>query len=389
MRIPVKQGGGAEAYIFNISKYLSKMGHDVTILDRKYSRNDPDSEHIDGVKIVRLKARIFASPILTLSLTMNYISFARQVEKYLATVEFDVVHVHVSIIGLYLAMVNRVLRERLFYTSHATRRGKTSRTPLDRMAIALENQLVKKVKRTIVLNESVRGELISKTKMNHTDVSILPMGTNTDIFNPAIDIGDIRERYELNRKVIVLFVGRIREDKGIEYLIKAANIVFNQSGYGDVRFVLVGPTEEFVLKQNHRSSYFEKIVGLIDEFNLDNYVVLTGAVPFDDLRKLYAAADIFVLPSITEAAPQAVIEAMSSGKPVIGTRVGAVPTQIAEGQSGFLVDPANERQLAEKIKYLIENRQEREVMGTCGRDLAVARSDWSKIAEKLLQVYET
>ena len=53
------------------------------------------------------------------------------------------------------------------------------------------------------------------------------------------------------------------------------------------------------------------------------------------------SCDIFVLPSITEAAPQAIVEAMASGKPVIGTRVGSVPTQIRDGQSGFLINPAD------------------------------------------------
>jgi len=389
LRIPVRQGGGAEAYIFNISKCLSQNGHDVTVLDRKYSITDPDFEYIDGVKIVRLQARRLSLPNLTLTLTLNYIIFARQVEKYLATVNSDVVHVHVSIIGLYLAMAIRVFRERLLYTSHATRRGKTSRTLLDKMAITLENHLVKKVKRTIVLNKSVREELISKTKIKPTDISILPMGTNTDIFNPSIDLDDVRERYELRDKFIVLFVGRIREDKGLEYLVKAANTVINQSGYRDVQFVLVGPTEEFVLEQNHKSSYFERIVGLINEYNLQSHVILTGAVPFDDLRRLYTAADIFVLPSITEAAPQSVIEAMSSGKPVIGTKVGAVPTQIIDGQSGFVIDPGNDGDLSEKIIFLIDNPDEIRRMGAYARKLAEEEADWSKITTKLLQVYES
>lgn len=389
LRIPVGKGGGAEEYILNISKCLSRMGHDVTILDRKYSLTDSDIEYVDGVKIVRLKARMFSSPILTVNLTVNYISFARQVRKYLATVDSDVVHVHVSIIGLYLTIISRVLRDRLFYTSHATRRGKTSRTPLDKMAIALENFLVKRVRRAIVLNESVRGELISKARVNPKDLCILPMGTNTELFNPAIDVGNIREKYDLNGKAIILFVGRIREDKGIEYLLKAANIVVNEFGCEDVQFVLVGPTEEFVLQKKQSSPYLNSVLQLIKDFRLQHVVRLTGVVPLDDLRKLYAACDLFVLPSLTEAAPQAVIEAMSSGKPVIGTRVGAIPTQIDHGQSGFLVDPADEHQLAERFKYLIDEPDERKRMGAYGRKLAEANSDWSKITEKLLQVYNT
>lgn len=387
LRIPVESGGGSEEYILNISKCLSKAGHDVTILDRKYSPSDPDVEYIDGVKIARLKARRFALPNLTINLALNYISFARQVRKYLAEADFDVIHVHVSITGLFLVVMSPNLKKRLFYTSHATRRGRKSRNLLDRQAIALENQMVKRVRTSIVLNELVREELITKAKVKSNGVIVLPMGTNTDRFNPAIDIGDIRQRYGLEGKAIILFVGRIREDKGIEYLVKAANIVVNEFGCDNVLFMLVGPTEEFILSKEMRSPYLDNIMHLIDDYRLQQLVWLTGVVPLEDLRKLYVACDLFVLPSLTEAAPQVIIEAMSSGKPVIGTKVGAIPTQIMEGKNGFLIDPADERQLAEKIKYLINNPDERKRMGDYGRKLAEEEFDWSKITGRLLQVY--
>jgi len=216
---------------------------------------------------------------------------------------------------------------------------------------------------------------------------VLPMGTNTDRFNPAIDIGDIGQRYGLEGKTNVLFVGRIREDKGIVYLIEAANILVNDLGYENIQFVLVGPTGEFISQQDRWTPYLDRVMRLIEDYGLQQKMKLTGAVPLADLRKLYAACDIFVLPSLTEAAPQAPVEAMASGKPVIGTRVGSMPTQIKDGQSGFLIEPADERQLAEKIRYLIDNPDERKKMGAYGRKLAEDNFDWSKITERLLHIY--
>ncbi len=388
LKIPVEKGGGSEEYILNISKCLSRAGHNVIILDRKYLPADSDVEYVDGVKIVRLVARKFTGFNLTINLTLNYLSFARQVRKYLAKANFDVIHAHVSVTGLFLAIISPNLRQKLFYTSHATRRGKTSLTLLDRMAIALENQLVKRIRTAIVLNELVREGLITEAKLKPESVVVLPMGTNTTRFNPTIDVGDVRQRYELEGKVAILFVGRIRADKGVEYLVKAANIMVNESGYENARFVLVGPTEEFGLPKNRRSPYLDRVMHLIEDYGLQKEVKLTGAVPLDDLRKLYVACDIFVLPSLTEAAPQALVEAMASGKPVIGTKVGAVPMQIKDRQSGFLINPADERQLAERIKYLIDKPNEAKRMGDYGRKLAEEEFGWSKIAEKLLQVYK-
>ena len=387
LRIPVEKGGGHEEYILSLSKCLSKAGHNVTILDRKYLPADPDFEYIDGVKIVRLGARKFALPNLTISLALNYISFARQVNKYLARVNFDIVHVHVSITGLFLAIMRPSLRKRLFYTSHATRRGKKSLTPLDRIAIALENQLVKRIRTAIVLNELVRKGFITEARVEPERVVVLPMGTDTDRFNPTIDAGDVRQKHGLEGKVVILFVGRIRADKGVEYLVRAANIVLNDFGYENTRFVLVGPIEEFGLRKDRRSPYLDRVTHLIEDYRLQQGVKLTGAVSLDDLRKLYATCDIFVLPSLTEAAPQAPVEAMASGKPVIGTNVGSMPMQIKDEQSGFLINPADERQLAEKIKYLIDNPDERKRMGAYGRKLAEEEFDWEHITYKLVRIY--
>jgi glycosyltransferase involved in cell wall biosynthesis len=116
---------------------------------------------------------------------------------------------------------------------------------------------------------------------------------------------------------------------------------------------------------------------------------LTGALPLDDLRKLYVVCDIFVLPSLTEAMPTAPLEAMASGKPVIGTKVGGIPMQIQDGKSGFLIDSEDERQLAERIKHLIDNPSKAKGMGAYGRKLAEEKFDWAIIAEKLLQVYQS
>lgn len=399
LRIPVERGGGSEETILNISKCLSKTGHNVTILDRKYSPADPDVEYINGVKIVRLMARRFNLSFLAklpgfselsfdIKLALNQIIFARQVKKYLAKADFDVIHVNVSITGLILATMGPNLRNRLFYLSQTPRRGKKSLKPWDKVAIALENRLVKRTRKTIVQNELVRGELITKAKVKPEDIVLVTTGTDTNKFNPNLYEGDVRQRYELEGKVAILFVGRIHADKGVEYLVKAANIVVNDFGYENARFVLVGPTEEFGSRESRRSPYLDKVKRLIEDYRLQQNMKLTGAIPLDDLSKLYAACDIFVLPSLTEAMPTAPLEAMASGKPVIGTRVGGIPTEVKDGQSGFLIDPADERQLAEKIKYFIDNPAERKKMGAYGRRLAEEKFDWSKITEKLLQVYK-
>jgi glycosyltransferase involved in cell wall biosynthesis len=388
LKMPTEKGGGVEAYILGISKQLSKMGHSVTILDRKYSSSDPNVEHVNGVQIVRLSVRRFGSFNFTINFVLNQISFARQVRTYLAKADFDVINTHFSINGFILATMDKNLRSRLFYTSHATRRLKNSLNLLDKMALAVENRLAKKVAKTIVLNDSVREKLISAAKVKPERVVLVPVSIDTSRFSSDDDVGDIRQRYGFEGKSTILFVGRICADKGVEYLVKAANIVVNELGNRDVRFLLVGPTEQFGSREGTANPYLSKVLSLIENFGLQRSIRLTGPVPFDDLRKLYAACDIFALPSLTEAAPVAPLEAMASGKPVIGTKVGGVPMEVEDGQSGFLVDPADERQLAERIRYLVNNPEEAKKMGAYGRKIVEERFDSAKTAERLLQVYQ-
>ncbi len=82
-RVPPEEGGGVEAYIFNASKQLLKMGHDITVLDRKYSPADPDVEYIDGVKIVRLRSRRVTVFNFTINFVLSQVAFAFQVKRYL------------------------------------------------------------------------------------------------------------------------------------------------------------------------------------------------------------------------------------------------------------------------------------------------------------------
>jgi len=103
---------------------------------------------------------------------------------------------------------------------------------------------------------------------------------------------------------------------------------------------------------------------------------------------MYAAADIFVLPSMAEGDPLVTLEAMASGLPVIATRVGGIPNQVRDDWNGFLVDPGNEEQLAERIAYLLENPEERKRMALNSRRRAEEEFDWKKISERLSQVYQ-
>jgi glycosyltransferase involved in cell wall biosynthesis len=257
------------------------------------------------------------------------------------------------------------------------------------MVLALENFLVKRVRKFLVLNEINKSKVITQTGISSQDVFVVPIGVDVGRHHPDIDADDIRQRYSFNGEVNILFVGRICAEKGLEYLIKAADILVNQHGNSGLRLLLVGPVEQFDTGDSLKSKYMSKITGLIESSGLHDIVRMTGTVPVDDLRKIYAASDMVVLPSIVDLDPQVLLEAMAMGKPVISTRVGAIPWRITDGKSGFVIDPASEQQLAEKIKYLVENPVERKRMGDNGRKIVCEEYSAEKMAERTLLVYQS
>lgn len=256
----------------------------------------------------------------------------------------------------------------------------------ERIHLLLDPYLMRRVRRVIALNESAKSSFISIARVKAASIVVVPNGVDTDFFNPNIEVKEAVKRYGLEGKITVLFVGRLAKIKGVEHLLRAAEIVINGFGYRDTLFVLVGaPTFD----ATEKPVSMEEILSFVRHHQLDKNITLTGPLPLEEVRALYVAADIFVLPSLAEGDPLVTLEAMASSKPVIGTKVGGITHQIRDGWNGFLVDPADEHQLADKIAYLIDNPDDRRRMGENSRRCAEEEFDWRRVAEKLSVYYQS
>ena len=107
----------------------------------------------------------------------------------------------------------------------------------------------------------------------------------------------------------------------------------------------------------------------------------------DDVPKLLAASDLFVLSSDYEGVPLAVLEAMAAGKPVVATAVGGVPELIEDGKTGILVPPRNPETLAKGILRLVKDADLRQRMGKAARERAQERFDISRTAREYETLY--
>ena len=356
VKMPPTEGSAPLQVIFNTSKHLARMGHEVVILDSKYSKDDSDVDHVEGVEIARLKAlqvALVKAPafIRFILAELNAVLFALAVNSYLRKnrANIDVIHLHLTSIGLIVSLLNKNLREKMFYTCHLSQWVFATNKPsiAEKVHLSLDSYLMRRVKKVIALSDTAKESFITIGKVSADNIVIIPNGVDTSFFSPNIEAkGMASKEYGLEGKLTVLFVGRLAKIKGVEHLIRAADAIVNKFGHKDTMFVLTG---------SHTFTGVDEPVDMdeirrhLKRCQLDKHVLFTGSLPLEEVKKLYAAADIFVLPSLAEGDPLVTLEAMASGLPVIATKVGGIPNQIRDGWNGFLVDPGNEHQLSEKI----------------------------------------
>jgi glycosyltransferase involved in cell wall biosynthesis len=132
----------------------------------------------------------------------------------------------------------------------------------------------------------------------------------------------------------------------------------------------------------------EKLVAHAEKLGIRDSIIFTGYFPDKKLPKLYQAADVFAFSTFYENLPFAVLEAMSTGLPVVTTCVGGIPEMIDSGKNGFLVQPFNAKELSDSVLYFLEHPAEADEMGFLAREIILERFDWRFIVEKVLRVYE-
>jgi glycosyltransferase involved in cell wall biosynthesis len=206
--------------------------------------------------------------------------------------------------------------------------------------------------------------------INKQKLRFIPLGIDTIRFSPEVDGSLIRrEKGIKNDDIVVGFGPRLMNLYGPEDFIKAAAIVSKTAP--NTYFMLIG--------SGPLCHYLEKLSRI---FNIRT--VFAGNIPFQSMPYYYAALDIYCIPSYAGQGVSA-LEAMSSGKPVIGYNTGTI--RITDGVDGFLVEKGNIEELAEKILLLIRNPTLRRNMGENARRKVVSQYDITTCARRILSTY--
>lgn len=249
----------------------------------------------------------------------------------------------------------------------ATCGGWTGHTPMVRLYERLGRMAYRLADRVITVSEATRRKVIQFGVPPQRVVAV-PNAVDTERFRPG-DGSALRAQLGVSPgAVLVVTVGRLSPEKGHEHLVRAVGSQRDRSG---IRLVLVGDGPE--------RARLEQLVA--DQR-------LTGAVTFagwrDDVAEFYHAADIIALPSLMEGLPNAMLEAMACGKPVVATDVGGVAEAL--GDTGLVVPPGNTAAFAQALTRLVDDPGLARALGERARDRAAGMTFESN-ARRFEQVY--
>ncbi len=354
---PPKWIAGTEIASYNIAKYLAKRGHEIhviTSLDKSLPRESKEEGfHIHRVSCLGIK--YFGIP-----------SFWIASLPCLRKVNPDIIHIQNTTVGI-AGFLNKILFRKPYVIS--AQGGDIYRPWL---LIRLSSRLVfRQASAVIALTEHMKREM---QKIHNCEITVLPNGVELESVKSTTLPKTVRRKSGLDETAeIILFVGRLHIIKGVKYLIEALKIISQK--YTSTRLVLVGEGEE-------RQRLQEMVKGL----GLSNRVSFVGSVPNRKVAEYMSAADVFVLPSLSEGFPVVIPEAMAAGLPIVTTNVRGLPEIVKDGENGFTVDPQNSQQLAEKISLLLDDKELRQKISRNNRRKARQYS-WETVVEKLEKVY--
>jgi glycosyltransferase involved in cell wall biosynthesis len=364
---PPKIFGGAGTYAGLLYKGLRKSGVEVTVI----SHGEPD----ESEEVIKLKTpgiRYWRRPFFTYHA-------GRYLKKYLQEENFDLLHYNEPHIILSKPRIPTISTLHSTGINELATKIKLSRlmTPM-----ALIETLVKTPVMSLGdINSCRNSDLVitPNTHLKHMiekycfydgdQVHIVHNGIQLDSGDRDLDTHNI-SKFGLEKKKYIFFAGRLDPIKGLEYLIKA----FKEAKLGDVKLAIAG------------AGYLEKS---LKELSNSKKIVFLGYISDSNtLSSLYRNSLLFVLPSLYEAMPMVLLEAMSHGVPVVASRVGGIPEFIHDDINGYLVEPKDYHELGNKIRLLVENEFLREKIGAVNMDYVKENYSLEKMTQKTIQVYK-
>lgn len=241
------------------------------------------------------------------------------------------------------------------------------------LSFTLGSQMRRGSSRIIAISNAAKSLLVS-LGVPEGKIAVVPLGVDTSVFRTEDDGLRLREKFGLQNSIVILFVGRMEDVKGVDVLLEAFSRL--RKNHDSLRLLLVGGGAQ--------KSRYE---ALASNLGVSSATTFVGSVPREALPSYLDVADIFVLPSLREPFGLVGLEAMAKGKPIVASAVGGIPDFVGS-ETGILVRPGSVTELATAIERLVADPSLRASLGEGGRTLVDERFSYRRVAERTVGVFE-
>ncbi|MFX1466110.1 MAG: glycosyltransferase family 4 protein [Promethearchaeota archaeon] len=330
-------------YVRKIVLGLEKMGHNVTVFvtgpwyDSQALRTLPD------YKVFSFPRILSKIPLLH---EISLIPYLKKALRFLGQYDVFCVETHSFIDFLLVFLIKRLYNKPCVFDHHGLTFSVYKRG-LDKLSLIKYDALFKfwlsfiQFNRIVTHSSYIRDEIKQRY---HKNSEVVPHGVDLNRFNPNISGKHIRDHFNIGDATVILYVGRLEAHKGLQWLLKAIELIKKERKDVKIKIIIVGSGRE-------RKS-LEKIT---KRLNITDRVIFSGRVSVEELPSYYAASDIFVIPSLYEGFGLPILEAQACGSPVIGSDCTAIAETI--GLGGVVFEPNNEVSLKNEILRLIDHKQ--------------------------------
>ena len=367
-------GGGASVATFNIAKHLVELGHRVDILTSKV-RGQKSKENINGVTVYRVTSYrqsihdcgILGAFSFLLFAMFKFITLTRKNNYDWLTYFFSLPTGALSLLPGKHRNIPYIVSLRgsdvPMYDPY-----NNSLQLLHKILMPVTKYIWRHANRVIALSGSLKEKAL-KTYPG-IEIDIIPNGIEIEIFQP-----NIKNKHNTGN-INIITVTRLIERKGVQHILEAmAELREDGVSLEHISLLIVGT-----------GKYEYKLRNLCKKLNLDSIVTFYGYCPRGELPKLYSQSNIFILPSLAESFGIVFAEAMACALPIISTNAGAIPDLIQEEQ-GVLVEPGNVKSLKDAIKYMVENKEKWDLMGSTSREKICENYSWVSVARKYSYIF--
>ncbi len=374
---PPRIVGGIARVVHDLSHRLIKDGHDVTVVTYKEG-NTPDFENDKGVKVYRVNNyMINPNNFIDWVMQLNFNMSAKATELIIKEGGFDVIHAHDWLVAYAAKNLKNAFNIPIVSTIHATEAGRNSGIHDDtqRYINDTEWMLTYESTEVIVNSNFMKGDLQRLFGLPFEKINVIANGINLTNFNGIERDYEFRRQYAADNEKIILFLGRLVYEKGIQHLISAMPKILE--GYHDAKLVIAG-----------KGGMIDELRQQAKNMGIENKVYFAGYLNSKQVCKMYKAADISVFPSTYEPFGIVALEAMLAGNPVVVSDVGGLNEIVTHGVDGMKCYAGNSNSIADSILELLYNPQLCDNIVKKAKAKVKEEYNWAKIAQDTHFTYQ-